>query len=351
VGRISKEELGEDLGRNNTVEDFSLIGRYVDPSRPDQSPLVRYFRRYNQHFVLGQRQGRPPEATLMTMAYHNPAEPLDGLEAEAVFGENFQIRSFSEFNGRRLLGLALFHGFYLNLDALTEKEFANWALFLRYAREPGDLVHFKSFPVQPGEDILTVGQGRGLKELLLLRAYGEVLGRKGLGDLDSFKPHTLPPGCRLLLGGTFAHEAMHVKDARRFLPLHSHPIAALGLALREGFSGAAIEAHMEYRAGLAALAKGSSPLAEMASLVTFLPYPLEQPPHSRGFVALVKDILRYVATHPETYKDEKGLDFTQNLFRQIHRLSNEQVRSIAVAMALESGLFHEPAAAGKGEGK
>jgi tetratricopeptide (TPR) repeat protein len=351
IGAVTLETLGKDLGQGNEVRDFSFIGSYLDPSKPEASPLVAYFRRFNQYFILGQRSGRTPEATLMSMVYLNPEEkvsfPGEELTVEVVLGENFEVRSLGEFSGGDLLGAALYHGFYVNVDAMAEKEFNNWATFLRYAHNMGDLVHYDSYPPGEGEPLDGVDDPFGLATLLLLKAYATRLGRTvpeiSEEVLAKFEKGRIPQPMRLLFEGTYAHEAMHVLEARRYLPVGSHPIAALGMAMRHGFSPGEIEAAAEESAALAGLILSPAPCAELASIVSFLPYPKAQPPHSLGFYRLVRGMTGHILRHPDAFTSRPGgIDLGLGIFRQLHRLRGEDIRRIARHLAEKKSLFRFP---------
>ncbi len=353
IGGIALECLGKDLGKGNAEASFSFIGTYIDPSKPESSPLAAHFRQYNQYFILGQRNGRAPEATLMTILYINPEENVPwlegGLRMEVVLGEDFTIKSFGEHSGAHLLGAALYHGFYLNIDSLAEKEFENWDEFLRFAKNPGDLANYSSFPPGAGEDLASVDDARGLSTLLLLRAYAEMMTDQEFKELEGFRATEIPDKMKLLFEGAYAHEAMHVADARKYLPVGSRPLSALGLAVGSGFSAESIEAALEETAAWAALAVGKSPGAELASIVSFMPYPAEQMPHSKGFYDLVKTFLRSVMERKAEFSARKGgLDYGLNLFRQLHLLSGAEIRSVAAAVAAERKLLDPSRAEPKG---
>ncbi len=346
IGAIALECVGEDLGKGNAEASFSFLGAYIDPSKPEASTLAAYFRKYNQYFILGQRNGRAPEATLMTIVYVNPEEKFawadGGIAMEAVIGENFRIRSFGEHSGGNLIGAALYNGFYINLDSLAEKEYDNWGEFLRYARNPGDLANSSSYPPAAGESPDSIDDGLGLSTLILIRAYAERMTEEDVKGIEKFQGSDLPDRFRLLFEGAFAHEARHVADAKRYLPVGSRPFSALGLAIGEGFSGENIEAALEENAELAALAVSPSPGAELASIASFMPYPDEHRPHSKGFYDLLKALMKHMVENKAQFEGPGGVDFSLKLFRQLHRIPAKTLTSAARAMAQKRNLASMP---------
>jgi hypothetical protein len=324
IGAISREVLGEDLGRDNRVRDFFPIGEIVDPTAPAESSLLRYFAAFNQHLVLGRRRGLPPEAALMTVVIRDRAArgPDTGAETpfDLVAGEDFEIESLGEYLGGSLLGMALLRHLYVNLDTVFNREVRLRRDREAAERDRGRLVRFGAWRAESRQEALALDTGNGLSESLLLRDGASAEGEAPL---------------RTAFEEVLRHERMHVRDAARFLPVSRHPLAALSLALRCGLSATEIEATLEERAALAALAASPRPYLALASLLEFAPYPESALPHSRGFCRLLGRILERILDNPELYP---SVDRERNLCRQLHLLSAEEISGIARALAEEDGI-------------
>ncbi|GEM_PF-2087699 len=331
VSALSREVLGEDLGSGNEVRSFFLIGEVLGGTG-EGSPLAAYFARFNQYLVLGRRRGGTPEAVLMTVVYRNRAKafPVVGGEIACDFaaGEDFALKSFSEYLGGALLGLTLFGRFHANVDEAFDRDFRDWNAY-RAARACRDrLSRFGSWGVSRPREAIWLDAGRGLSDRLLLKGF-EDREREAKGGILP------PPEARTALQGVVDHELMHVKDAARYLPVWDHLLPALGLALRHGFSSTSIEAEMEKRAALAALLRSERPHVELRHILSFAPYPEARLPHSRGYCELLRDLLDHLYDHAG---DFPALDPGKNLCRQLHLLSAEELHRVAKALAEAEGL-------------
>ncbi|MCU0723246.1 MAG: hypothetical protein MUC63_06480, partial [Planctomycetes bacterium] len=329
IGAISREVLGEDLGTGNPVRSVFPLGEILDPTAPGESALLRYFDRFGQHLILGKRRGHPPEAVLMAVTFRNRSAPADPSDPESrmdlVAGEDFAIESLGEYLGGSLLGVALVGHLFVNLDKVWDREGRLRRDLEEAKRARGRLARFGSWRARDQEERLALDTGAGLREALLLAdAAGRPEAHPDAGE-----------ALRVAFEEVVVHESTHVRDAARYVPVMSHPISTLSLGLRHGFSPVAIEAALEERAALAVLARSGRPHVELATLAEFAPYPEAMLPHSRGYCRLLRRILAHVDDHPDLYP---SVDRERNLCRQLHRLSADEIRGIARALAGEEGI-------------
>src|SRR5262249_29379813 len=116
---LSIENLGEDVVGRPSLLSFAFIGTVVDPSGPG---LPAHLRRYNRYFVLGQRNARAPEGLMLTRVSQRELEPDEDVPVPAgtleVVGENRLVRSLSGVAGGDLAGAAIFHHYFVDLDAV-----------------------------------------------------------------------------------------------------------------------------------------------------------------------------------------------------------------------------------------
>ncbi|MHC4778304.1 MAG: hypothetical protein ACYTFG_07005, partial [Planctomycetota bacterium] len=217
--------------------------------------------------------------------------------------------------------------FYTNLDKASDQDFSDWALFRQARERAGELARFAAWRARTREEALTLDNGHGLSESLVLAAYG---------DSPAGKGNQPPPSSRISYGSVIDHELMHVRDANRYLPITRHPLTALGLGVRHGFSQTSIEAKMEERAALAALIRSPQPHLALRHLLDFAPYPEAQLPHSRGFCRLLSNFLAVLYEREDLFP---ALDRRRNLCRQLHLLSREEIWKVARILARREGIL------------
>jgi tetratricopeptide (TPR) repeat protein len=127
------------------------------------------------------------------------------------------------------------------------------------------------------------------------------------------------------LAAVRCHEIGHVYDADRMLPVFAPPWRAVGLVLRHGFDGAAVEAHLEARAALVSLAEGSAPHAALASLLGFLPDLEGETAHARGYVEVVRAMVAEIEDDPASFP---SVDRRVNILQQMDRLTPDEAREL-----------------------
>jgi hypothetical protein len=151
------------------------------------------------------------------------------------------------------------------------------------------------------------------------------------------------PGVRLgeLVECVAVHEQGHLCDRTRFLPLHENFGSAFFLLLDNGFSPAAIQERLEYRAQLTALCEVTEPRLAFADVVQSAEVPDNGPlPHARAYRRLLTDLLEQLDLELEREPAAwPSLDRDRTLMHQLHRLSGEDVRRLALGLARREGLI------------
>ena len=141
-----------------------------------------------------------------------------------------------------------------------------------------------------------------------------------------------------LLEVTARHEEGHLTDQTRFLPLGEHLFAALGFLVQVGFSADALSEELEYRAQLICLSVAEDPRLPLAECVLALENGGGLTPHAGAYQRLVSDLL---ATLEASKELRVGLDPTRYWIHQLHHLSSEQVRALALKLAEQKGLSRD----------
>ncbi|HLQ36548.1 MAG TPA: hypothetical protein VK348_02015, partial [Planctomycetota bacterium] len=261
--------LGRDVVGNSEQFHVPLVGDLLDPFA---SGLCSHLARYNRHLVLGQRSGGTVEGLLLTRLSLRelPAQaelPLPGRCFEVV-GENRELRSLTGVAGGDLAGVALLNHYVVDFDAVRD-----WAQGIverrQVAREDGLAVVQDPLPEAAPLDPVDVAW-----RLSVVSPVQDT-------DLDA-----------AVLEMIRCHERGHLVDSFYFLPIEANLWRALGLAFRFRLSPAAIEAEMERRAELAALALSGPTELVLAHIADFLDPGTASTPHGRGFRDLADDLIR-----------------------------------------------------------
>lgn len=269
---VSQTVFGRDVVGRPARFQAPLVGEMLDPFG---AGLAEHLRRYNKYLALGRRAGGVIEGLLLTrMSVRElPPDadlPLPGRCFE-VLGENREIRSLSGVMGGDLAGVALLHHYVIDFDAVRE-----WAQGIaerrRIAREDGGALLADPLPRQ-------VAPMEPLDAAWRLAAMSPVQdSRLDLAVLDMIR----------------CHERAHLVDSFHYLPFESNLFRVLGLLVGHMFSPDAIEAEMERRAELAAVALSPWPELALAHVADFLE-PGGDSPHARGFRRLAEDVAAELA--------------------------------------------------------
>ena len=316
---LPPEDHGSFASPRTGLRNAPLLGRWLDHSVATTSPIVAWFRRHGQHLVIGQREGNPPEAVLLSLAALVPGAEIHthgrAYRHDLAVGYDRVVRPFLDFQGGGLSGAALPDGVWLDADA-SRREAATLRLARRAdatlvarVREAG-----ASPPAPDGPDgVFALDDTAGLA----LRLSLDELAATG-GD---------PWACFAVLE---AHESGHVFDLDRHLPVAKGLPATIGLLARAGFSLDVAEARLEGRAQLSSLVESGRPRLALLDLVRPLPL-LERSPeaHDRGYRDVVARLLRRLyaesARHPR-------IDPTKKLLPQLDRLSAAELEALGRAI-------------------
>jgi len=301
--RVAREILGEDVVGTPRIFSIPFVGSLIDPFAPG---LPQYFARYNKHLVLGQRLGLPAEAMLLTrLSLRDVAEddrvPVP-VRAREVVGEDRSIQARTSLVGGDIAGVALIDNFVVDMDAVRD-----WAGSLlrmrRIGREDDDALLRDRLPqiedpVQPLD-----------AEWRLALASPEDDSELEAAVLDVIR----------------WHERAHLADTFFYLPPEANLWRVFGLLLRNGFSAAEVEADLEARAELAALAESPHTRLVLAHIAGFCGQHLEGfSAHASGFERLARALQQRLV--------EAGLDEREVAVSRWQELDPELVRRVARRM-------------------
>jgi hypothetical protein len=142
-----------------------------------------------------------------------------------------------------------------------------------------------------------------------------------------------------LVAAVARHEEGHLCDRTRFLPLSEHIGLALAFVLDAGVSPRAVQERLEYRAHLTALCVAQDPRLPLVEALETAEGSSLALPHGGAYRKLLAEFLgrleRALLARPEDWPE---LDPERTLAHQLHRLSAEQVRGLALELAQLEGL-------------
>jgi len=260
-------------------------------------------------------------------------------------GADVQPRAARE--GATISGAALHEGYWVDIDAVRrerdvwsrlQREFggpaqearrsaalATRGLSIVAGADRPDLVRLERRSVQT-----LLGEADRMRLAVLAERQG-LAGREASVSLDE------------LVELTGIHEQGHLCDRGRLLPLARHPLRALALVARAGFTPQRIAERLEYRAQLVALCEAPEPrLAWVDVLLAGEGENLGITPHATAYRALLVDLIhvldRQFEADPEAFPE---LDAGHVLAHQLHLLPPQTLRRVAVALAEREGLTDE----------
>jgi Tfp pilus assembly protein PilF len=317
--------------RRNVVDpvvrkEFPPIGSFLDPEPDHGSGLARYFDRFNRFFLLGRRTGGPTEAVLLTRLADQELDRGHKPPARVTYVENLRIPSYLQYRGGAIAGAALGTFVFLDLDPIRRDANAAIALYRRFGEHPEQFLDPCPTPAETEGERVDLLEPLDLAARFRFRSYQEAVRR---GESDSAYLSSA-------IQAVLCHEQTHLDDAARFLPLTKDLLSKVWIFVTSGFSLRKIEAWIEQRAQIMALATADDPFAVMAVTSSYLP-PSENPitSHGRGYVTMVERIVNRIATQPERYPQ---LRQDRNLLQQLASLTADQLHEIGRALAREEGM-------------
>ncbi len=264
---LSLRLLGKDVVGKPALFSLPMIGEMVDPFA---GALHEHFDRYNRHFVLGRRSGGVAEGMLFVRLSLSDLPDstdlhLDGRCLEVVAIDR-DVRALAGVLGGDIAGVALLNHFLVDHDAVRE-----WAHTIRERRriaaEDGGALSRDPLPQTAGDEPLDAAW-----------------------RLSCLSPAQDTELEAAVLDMIRCHERQHLVDALHYLPVEGNFWRSLGLLFSFGLSPSAIEAEMERRAELAALAVSEHTELVLAHIADFLVDPGEDSPHHRGFGELARQL-------------------------------------------------------------
>lgn len=306
VREVAEEILGEDVVGEPVTYEVPFVGQLVDPFGPG---LAEHLRRYNRHLVLGQRSGGPQEGLLLTrisVALLEPGGPLPlaGRSWE-VIGEDREIESLQGVLGGDLAGVALLNHYVIDYDAVRD-----WAAAIDVRRRIvradqhallKDPVPANVDPLEPVDVAWRLGALSPVQDTEL-----------DLAVLDMIR----------------WHERAHLVDSFRYLPPERNLWRVIGLVIEHAFSAGSIEAEMEGRAELAALAYSPFTRLVLAHIAGFLEAPRDQSAHAAGFSRLARRLNSRLAADAELAPFARASRWHEAPPEAIRRIAGDLAREI-----------------------
>jgi len=300
-----------------------LLGAWLDHGADTSSPVVAHFRRYGKYLMLGQREGKPTEVVLLSLASLTRQQeiPTQGrvFHHDVAVGYDRAIRPYLDFQGGTLSGAALPDGVWLDADAARRDDHAVRST-LRildpvYLARLDALAHVA--PAVDGIEGPFALDDPAALAVRLARRYAARAPDEPWGSFDVLR----------------RHEFGHVLDLTRHLPILKGLPATIALVASEGFALERVEARLEGRAQLASVSDARDPDLALLDLVRALPVHERLPEaHERGYRDVVAGMLRWLNAHASEFP---AVDPTRKLLPQLDRLAPEEVRRMGRAVAAQ----------------
>ncbi|MHC4849201.1 MAG: hypothetical protein ACYTEG_12195, partial [Planctomycetota bacterium] len=301
---LYEQTTKERLAAPGRIDEFAFVGALIDSTAASEEPLVRKLAEHGLLLILGRRNGGPPEAML--------AQVIRRVERQEVASRGTTVSREAIWIGKRYLS-----GY---IEWLGGGDLAGLAL--------GNVVLVDVHAAAQWEGELRRRRAR------LLKYSDQVLAQHALKDtpVDAVDD---PAGVadRLLIGSeidvaaeVLVHEDAHLVDADRYLPGRGSLARGIGLALRSGLSASGVLAALERNAQLTAIAEGAHPRAALAVCCAALG---ARGVHAQGYTEIVRGMVRLILENKASYPT---IDPERVVVQQLHRLSEDQVRSLAVEL-------------------
>lgn len=294
--------------------------------------LAEEFDRIGRFAVFGEALGNPDGTVLRRLLVEQRSGEHLGVRwsGTVAWCEGADVLSRPGRRGARIGGAALHEGYWIDVGTLRSEE-RHLRGLRRSLEERGAERAVRPTPLGPGESPATPAAPLGEADRVRLALLAERRAAGMEGDLV--------PLDELVLA-TAIHEEGHLCDRARFLPLSSKLLPVLGFFAASGFSPQRVEERLEYRAQLTALCTTPEARLPLAEILAAAEQGGGVTPHAAAYRELLRDFLRELdrraAADPERYPH---LDRGALLVHQLHRLTSDEVREIALALARAEGLL------------
>lgn len=272
IRRMSLRVLGRDVVSEPKLFTLPFVGVLVDSLGPG---LPAHLARYNKHLVMGQRNGGPVEAMILTRLSVRHVDPVEGLalppRCTEVIGEHRQLEPLEQAD---LAGIALLNHYVINMD-----EVRGWAARIaerrRIARADDSVVLRDALPMQAAGL-----EPAGVEWRLAL-----------LSPVEDSELETA------VLDVIRWHERGHMVDFLHYLPISLNLLRSIALVIRNGLDALQVTAEMEGRAQLTALAMSPYTKIALAHTAGFLSGEHRNSPHAIGFRTMVERLQNELHKH------------------------------------------------------
>jgi len=299
IGSASRRRLGRDVTEGALVRSYPFLGEFA-ASVTSTGAFADELDARGLLLMVGRRRGEGPRVVVgrIQLVRANAASVVRGEELtfDECWIETAGLPPELAGMGGGLAGLTIDRFVILRLDTV-----------LRGA-------------VLPASGLSLVSRAATTRGDLLALDTPSAVARRIEAQLDSEGRLS-----DALLASVRRHELGHVLDAHEMLPVARPPWRGLWLVLRHGFDGRAVEAHLEARAAVTALAESDSPRAALAALLAFLPNTAGSTAHAEGYLGAVRRAVRIVADDPDAFPT---VDRNFNIAQQLDRLSPAEAREL-----------------------
>jgi len=299
IGAASQRRLGRDVTEGAVVRSYPFLGEFA-ASVTSSGSFADEFDTRGMLLMVGRRRGEGPRVVMgriqLVRADANATVRGEELTFDECWIETEGLPPELSGLGGGLAGLTIDRFVILQMDTVLR------------------------------------GVGRAPSELRVVARPAETRADQLALDTPSAVARRIEAGLasegrlsEALLSAVRTHELGHVLDAREMLPVLSPPWRGFWLVLSHGFDGRAVEATLEARAAVTALAESDAPRAALASLLAFLPETTGGTAHVEGYLDAVRLAVRIVADDADAFP---SIDREFNIAQQLDRLSPAEAREL-----------------------
>ena len=297
-----------------------MLGWMINPD-PNSSPWAQRIAEFGRLAVIGRRVFQPAEFMLLPAFAFARAGPQ---EAHLAFVEGVTIPSYLQFAGVTYSGAALDRFAYVDVANIAVNAQAVITELNRFQSQRSTIL---ADPIQSAETTqaqLQIGEVGEVTFKLRIRAF----------ELCEARDSPLPVNTRFLADAVdevLVHEIAHLYDANEYLDSFWSVAGAVWKFMQFGFSPRRFESWLEGRAQCFALVHARNPYLALASCTEQVGASgLTRTSHAAGYTNLLHD---FVAVLHRDLDQIPGLERDEVLVQQLHRLSVQEIRAAARAVA------------------